>query len=562
MDHLGPGLGDLFIVQNYKNLFNPEKHHFHTFPQECGWDLRDNLEFRIDPNAKVKSADQFFQSWLFFGLLATVLQLESLQDHNFHRKFISKNGGSIDTTELDTYLREWKDREIRESIAHRQSITHRQSLRMIRAQVALEKARQVVFEYFSIGGARYKTKVTGDPTSIHDHLGLSLMVLGETLMNAKSKIVERVGFNIRGWHGDANQGWGTPPCVLSRMRSEKWCERTVHVLICQLRSHATALLSAYRAHEVDANNAKILILGHADCKPDKCVITSEKKNGDYKTQHQTTCKYHAREDLNEELSKTDSCYWIGPKTEKLIQTIKDGHIPLLKYTRQKDGTMDIDTVPYEPFMPYATISHVWADGYGNTTANKLWKCQLDYFEELFQKAAEDHLRTLAPPELFWIDTLSIPILEENKEQRNDAIRQIYHIYTNATYTIVIDKGLCQLDPGRDYEKTAMKILLSGWMRRLWTLQEAYLSKRLIFAFVDKQMKNLDDLEDMFPEASDILTSNIPNAARTYFHNLLGNDRKARIHEFPSGEGYDVLASVWRAARWRVRCTLMRFGCDN
>jgi hypothetical protein len=97
----------------------------------------------------------------------------------------------------------------------------------------------------------------------------------------------------------------------------------------------------------------------------------------------------------------------------------------------------------------------------------------------------------------------------------------------------------------------MKILLSGWMRRLWTLQEAYLSKRLIFAFADKQVKNLDDLEEMYPEASDILTSNIPNAARTYFHNLLGNDRKARINELSSGDGFNVLASVWRAARWRV-----------
>lgn len=546
MDHLDISLGDLFTVQDYHNLFNPEEHQFHTFPKACGWDLQDDtLEFHIDTKSEV-NANRFFQSWLFFGLLATVLQLESA---NFYRKFVSKSGGFIDTKELNTYLKEWKEQVIREPNAHRRS------LRMIRAHVALEKARQIVFEYFSDEGSERKRP--GNPIIIHAHLALSLMVLGETLMNAKAKIVELVGFNIRGWHGDANQGWGTPPCVLLKMKDDNWCERTVHILKCQLRSHATALLSAYRAHEADANNTKALVLGHGKCTPDKCNVKSEKKNGKYKTQHQTDCKFYAQEDLDREPSETDSCYWIGPKTEDLVQTIKDGHIPLLKYEKDKDGKWNVDVVPCKSYMQYATISHVWADGYGNPAENKLWKCQLDYFKKLFKKAAEDYSPTQEAPEQFWIDTLAIPILEENKEQRNIAIRQIYHIYTNARYTIVIDKGLCQLDPGRTYEATAMKILLSGWMRRLWTLQEAYLSKRLIFAFADNQVKNLDDLEEMYPEASDILTSNIPNAARTYFHNLLGNDRRARINELPSGEGFDVLASVWRAARWRVS-----FSCER
>jgi hypothetical protein len=65
---------------------------------------------------------------------------------------------------------------------------------------------------------------------------------------------------------------------------------------------------------------------------------------------------------------------------------------------------------------------------------------------------------------------------------------------------------------------------------------------------EKRLKNLEDLEEMYPKASDILTSNIPSAARTYFHNLLGNDRRARINELPAGNGTDILASVWRAAQ--------------
>jgi hypothetical protein len=122
----------------------------------------------------------------------------------------------------------------------------------------------------------------------------------------------------------------------------------------------------------------------------------------------------------------------------------------------------------------------------------------------------------------------------------------------------------------------MRILASGWMRRLWTLQEAYLSRRLYFAFangkdlgedlseegLNRRLKNLEALEEMYPKASDILTSNIPSAARNYFHNLLGNDRRARINELPAGNGTDILASVWRAARWRVSITNKHMTCAN
>jgi hypothetical protein len=96
-----------------------------------------------------------------------------------------------------------------------------------------------------------------------------------------------------------------------------------------------------------------------------------------------------------------------------------------------------------------------------------------------------HTRNHASPverRIFWIDTLAVPIHENDKEERRIAVRQIHQVYTNARYTVVIDKGLGQMLPADSYEGTAMRILASGWMRRLWTLQEAYLSRRLYFAF--------------------------------------------------------------------------------
>lgn len=196
-------------------------------------------------------------------------------------------------------------------------------------------------------------------------------------------------------------------------------------------------------------------------------------------------------------------------------------------------------------QPYHT-----SDGYGNPLENKLWKCQLDFFDDLF-KEAQKSSPALGERKLFWIDTLAIPIHQDHREERKIAVRQIHQVYTNARYTIVIDKGLGRMDATTTYEGTAMRILASGWMRRLWTLQEAYLSRRLYFAFAEGQLKNLEDLEDMYPKANDILASSIPSAARNYFYSLLGNDRRARINDLPAGSGTQILASIWKAARWRV-----------
>jgi hypothetical protein len=231
--------------------------------------------------------------------------------------------------------------------------------------------------------------------------------------------------------------------------------------------------------------------------------------------------------------------------------IKEGHIPLLEYKKvPNEERWEVVAQPYQAYQDYATISHVWADGYGNPIANELWKCQLDFFRFLLNTTIPEKMPSLRCS-LFWIDTLVIPVEKKHVDRRKEAIEQINKVFTNAKYTIVVDNALTAMSSGESYEGTAMKILASGWMRRLWTLQEAYLSRRLLFAFKEHDVRNLDDLEEMYPQARHILTSNIPTTARNYFHNLLGNDRKARINEVPTANNYTLLASIWRAAQWRV-----------
>lgn len=531
MDHLNLKL-DLWRPRYYQpNLFDSDKHDFHNFPEQMNWYLsNDTLEF--NPKTDIEF-NHFLQSWLCFGLLSTILQVDARR-----LSLELTEEGFIETSKLNEYLEAWKVGEVATSDPDSRS------LRMIRAQVALDKAREIVTAYCSVGGKNVKT--AGSPCYVDSFLGLSLMVLGETLTNAKAKIVEKVGFNIRGWHGDATEGWGTPACVLETMEDDKWCQKLVDILKLQLRSHATSLLAAYSSHMQTSARNSYLIEGHQNCTKDRCNVEFKDKDGKYIMQHQLTCSHHPKHQNYPGDEKI--CFPIGPEPiSKVVSLIKNHHVPLLEYDRKNS---QVEVVMCEPYVSYATISHVWSDGYGNPAENKLWKCQLDFFDDLFTEAQKES-PALGERKLFWIDTLAVPIHPDFKEERKTAVRQIYQVYTNAKYTIVIDKGLGRMDPTRTYEGTAMRILASGWMRRLWTLQEAYLSRRLYFAFAKGKLKNLEDLEDMYPKANDILASSIPNAARNYFHNLLGNDRRARINDLPAGSGTEMLASVWKAARWRV-----------
>lgn len=446
---------------------------------------------------------------------------------------------------------------------------------------------------------------------------MSLMVIGETLSNAKARILKQVGFEARGWSGDPSAGWGTPTAVIEQMLNEGWCPRTIRLLKIQLRHNATALLSAYASHQ-DRH-----FTGHqeAGCTEKVCkVISNHPLTSDkYATQHHPDC-YHFRvtsdpcwpkstasgssnsmkmeckqssskngEFLRKEEQNMDReasakyitcdspCHvMIGPDIDEVIRLVNEGKIPLLKFIEKAKvaGDRILELTDTTQSTNYATISHVWYDGYGNEYFNRLYRCQLEYFRRLLTEAQAHQTRnrrgdakSLKKPLPFWIDTLLIPVqnIDEHKAARRKAILQINAVFSKARYTIVIDNGLNKLDwDHNSYTTTGMQIFASEWMRRLWTLQEAYLSRKIMFAFrkcgsrtnMKWPLVDLDDIEALYDDEDDGLVSNLSAIARNYYKNMLGPDRKVRIDKSAHSHGTSLIASVWRAAQWKVCSALL------
>lgn len=63
--------------------------------------------------------------------------------------------------------------------------------------------------------------------------------------------------------------------------------------------------------------------------------------------------------------------------------------------------------------------------------------------------------------------------------------QMREVYTHAERVLVFDADLMASTAEASYEELNMRIRCSRWIRRLWTLQEAVLAKRLIYQFKER-----------------------------------------------------------------------------
>jgi len=569
MEHLKLLYLEGFSVTNFGNKYDSSVS-FQNFPGKVGLAVTtasgELKEEEVDGVSRKPELEfkELMQSWLFFGLITAVVY----DDNNIDKwelvasDFDPDDKGTLTTRELPRILEDWRKREIS------QDGKPGQKMRMIRAQLALDLARKVVNTYCSADSPKRAARL------LDSKVALSLMVIGETLSIAKARIIAQIGFSVRGWYGDATIGWGIPQKVVIAMHNEGWCPRTVQLLKSQLRNNASAFLTAYASH------GRGHFKGHSRCVKDQPCKVNPLRNQEYVTKHHPQCIHQEDDQELGDRPRGITCHrrsheMLGVPSDALLQIINRGDIPLVRFKKNapnEEPVLELTDASHEP--DYATISHVWADGYGNSTSNALYRCQIVYFRRLLEEAQVHRARyrrgnhkNKPAPLAFWMDTLLIPVGSEEgqKAARKKAIHQIYTVFSGAKYTIVVDNGLSGMSwDNQDYTTTAMRILASGWMRRLWTLQAAYLSRKLLFAFKhldedDDESKcppliDLDEIEAWYHEGSPSLVSDLPALARSYYNNLLGPDRNARNNKDITTNGMSLIASVWRAAQWRVSGT--------
>ena len=391
-----------------------------------------------------KDFEPFCQTWLFFGLINELLG-NICKSADFVRPELAGDVRTLSTSRLPELVRRWG-----ESIEDGSStITYDH----------IAKCLYMTFNTLRAAGPDFDLRVKFCIASIGE--------LFENMANKAFNIEHPVLYN------KCPAAWrrllGNTPFV-ERLGRSGWCPSQIDIM---MRSSTTVQSLYFFASMQDFNSAE----RHRLCNRRKCVAY-QTDLGDYKTQHATTqcrCK-----DLNIDILDLNA-------------VLTTGALPLLRIRQAEtlEGLV-VEIVASQPDSRYLALSHVWADGLGNVNANALPRCQLLQLSKL-----TENLGTKLSPEnsqaelLFWCDTLCCPTAAG--AAKNQVLAQMRDIYEQATCVLVLDASLrlCESE-AMGPEETCARIIASGWMRRLWTLQEGALSAdkgRLWFQFREQAVNS-------------------------------------------------------------------------
>lgn len=446
---------------------------FEKFPKRHGF-LLDNGRF--DPEKSIEEYASLLQSWLYFGLIA---------------EFVGHLVNHLDFLNLKE-LPSGQIMEILSAVAPLETI-----LRLVKLKP--QKKRKELWLLL---------KTAGEQSQMIDLvlLGHSESPLSKVVLSTKVLIV---ALSHYAFPGEYHPNLDTPPlntklekdnlppaATLLKLRMERagWCSSQVRDL-CYTQNYAVLYYLSQLHRRAQKN------ITHEACTWTKCIGNNVDLGG-YPVAH---------------LCQQSNCDFIAVDEDQVCQIIRDRGVPLVSIERNSDGRIRLEVQRMKATSSYVAISHVWSGGMGNSKANSLPTCVLERLgkrlEDLPVSPRENPAQWLTgitamttfalrrsgfrmqkkKPQLFWLDTLCIPVNVEHEDLRLKAINMMALIYATAAQVLVLDSELQQLHVGGSQDlqidnsqepEVLGHLLCCAWQTRCWTLQEGALGRCRRFQFAD------------------------------------------------------------------------------
>lgn len=407
-----------------------------------------------------QQAARFVQTWLFFGLLTESLNGPEIKRSTFTRTVLSADGAPLNvlTTEaLPNMIKMWH-------------------AGMMRAPLELRKAQlgncmDIIDRSCSFLADTRQSELKRPPfIPPEQHLCLSGLAafLNHWVMKLNEEFTALFAFNMANFP------------LKKHLLQEGYCpnfiERTERSLSV-LGVYYLSLLKTGR----DAKR-------HRNCSLQSCEANTVDESS-YKVAHWApNCESET------DIPSCSRCKIIRVRMSvQMHRFLNRGNIPVLDFSADFEAGRSHKRrfiVGADKSTRFAAVSHVWADGLGNPEDNALPICQLKRLRQQLRTVLTSHQFNMLP--LLWIDTLCVPIKPETS--RKEAILAMRDIYKLAEFVWVLDGTLMHLPVPSSVEQTLFQIVSCPWMTRLWTFQEAWLAKCLVFQFADGTVELGDLLE--------------------------------------------------------------------
>lgn len=484
MDHLLPFTGrESPIVVPYllPDDFAYDGGDFDSYPERCGWDFsawrKNDRTYRyVDVEewlrTSIKTKEElpaFLQSWLVFGQLSFALDMV-IPVGDFTRLLEDDQKRVLTTAKLETYLADFAsrfpnpttDEEKERAWAERRKLKDRYWTSM--------SSLAIIFEILAGTINHGDPQLREELEKIHFAAGLLSAILSG-FMQEVFKIPGEQTPTLR------QLRFGPSRLVIRNMCANNWCLHTTN----RISVLCTYTMQAY----LYALGTSRTTQDHSRCTTAYCYANQTGTN--FEAQH---------------LGCTVSdCSNLETPIDKIVQVLQEGLIPLLEVQfRGKEYTDPYLVVrKADGNTPYVAISHVWADGLGNSKANSIPICQLNallrslyeikHDKEMMEKKGAKDDRSMMP---FWLDTLCIPVGDEYQSLREFSIQKMHDIYQQAHCALVLDPDFVRMTRRQTpLHEIVCRVFLSGWITRLWTFQEGALPSILY-------IRAKDGIIDIYP----------------------------------------------------------------